>query len=345
MTDFQPPPFDPHLLIRGGHLQTIVSIRSVLGTDLNPQRHVVPVSDDDAIVLHEDRPAVWRSGDGSMLLVHGLSGCHSAPYMLRLTCQMMRRGICVFRMDMRGCGAGHEMAANLTHAGRSDDILAALGAIAEQTGSGPIAAVGVSLGANQLLRAVGRIGAGLDPTPDWFDRFVRIAAVAPPLDLQRCSDNMQRWLMRPYNYYFIRSLLARTPPRVRQREDYQRQVSAGRPKTLRELDDRFTAPLSGFADAVEYYAASSANQVVEHNPVPTLVLAAADDPIVPIGCFVDDKDQWPTSTKLVVAKTGGHVGFVDRQGSSWMDQLLNAWFDRGEMTILQTSAVRSGFGV
>ena len=219
------------------------------------------------------------------------------------------------------------MAANLTHAGRSDDILAALGAIAEQSRSGPIAAVGVSLGANQLLRAVGRIGAGFDPTPDWFDRLIRIAAVAPPLDLLRCSDNMQRWLMRPYNYYFIRSLLARTPPRVQQREDYQRQVSAGRPKTLRELDDRFTAPLSGFADAAEYYAASSANQVVEHNPVPTLVLAAADDPIVPIGCFVDHKDQWPASTKLVVAKTGGHVGFVDRQGSSWMDQLLNAWFD------------------
>lgn len=326
MTEFQPPPFDPHFLIRGGHLQTIVSIRSSLGTDLKPKRHTVTVSDGDAIVLHEDRPAGWRSGDGSMLLIHGLSGCHAAPYMLRLADQLTRQGICVFRMDMRGCGAGHDIAANLTHAGRSEDILAALSAIAQQTKSGPITAAGVSLGANQLLRAVGRVGAGLDAKPEWFDRLVRIAAVAPPLDLQRCSDNMQRLLLRPYNYYFIRALLLRTPERVKQRTDYQRQVAAGRPKTLRELDDRFTAPLSGFADAVEYYSASSANQFTPHNPVPTLVLAAADDPIVPIGCFVDAKDQWSDSTQLVVAKTGGHVGFIDRQRGSWMDQLLSAWF-------------------
>lgn len=328
MTEFQPPPFDPHLLFRGGHLQTIVSIRSTLGTDLMPKQHTVAVSDGDAIVLHDDCPPEWREGDESMLLIHGLAGCHAAPYMLRLADQLVRRGVRVFRMDMRGCGAGHALAANLTHAGRSEDILVALDAIAQLTQAGPIAAAGISMGACQLLRAVGRIGAGKDAKPQWFDRLARIAAVAPPVDLQRCSDNMLRWSLRPYNYYFIRGLLARAPARVKQREDYQRELAAGRPKTLRELDDRFTAPLSGFADAVEYYSKSSANQVVRHNQVPTLVLAAADDPIVPIGCFVDDKDQWPASTRLVIAKTGGHVGFVDRRRSSWMDQLLWAWFDQ-----------------
>jgi predicted alpha/beta-fold hydrolase len=187
-------------------------------------------------------------------------------------------------------------------------------------------AIGVSLGANQLLRAVGRIGAGIDTTPAWFDRLQRIAAVAPPLDLQRCSDNMERWILRPYNYYFIRALLARAPARVRQRDDFQQSVLAGRPKTLRELDDRITAPLSGFADAAEYYTRSSATSVTLHNPVRTLVLAAADDPIVPIGCFVDDKHQWPDSTSLVVSKTGGHVGFIDRRKRSWMDRVMEAWF-------------------
>jgi predicted alpha/beta-fold hydrolase len=56
------------------------------------------------------------------------------------------------------------------------------------------------------------------------------------------------------------------------------------------------------------------------------VLAAADDPIVPIGCFVDDKDQWPASTQLVVTRTGGHVGFIDRNKRSWMDEVVQAWF-------------------
>jgi predicted alpha/beta-fold hydrolase len=326
MNQFQPPPFDPHPVFRGGHLQTIVSIGSRMAKRLTPKQHIVPVTDGDAIVLHEDCPTTWQPGDRSILLVHGLSGCHAAPYMLRLASQFFSKGMRAFRMDMRGCGAGSELAGNLTHAGRSEDIVAALDAIAVRTQSGPMAAFGVSLGANQLLRAVGRIGAGLDATPPWFDRLERIAVVAPPLDLQRCSDNMQRWTMRPYNYYFIRSLLARAPARVRDRHDFQQQVLAGRPRTLRELDDRITAPLSGFADATQYYAASSATTVTRHNSVRTLVLAAADDPIVPIGCFVDDKHQWPASTQLVVTRTGGHVGFIDRNRRSWMDKVVGAWF-------------------
>ncbi len=337
MSEFQPPRFEPHPIVRGGHLQTIVSIGSSLVTDLRPTRHVVPVSDGDSIVLHEDcvvgspassdAPGVGFPHAGSILLVHGLSGCHAAPYMMRLAHRFVQKGIRVFRMDMRGCGAGSELADNLTHAGRSDDIIAALAAIAARTASEPIGAIGVSLGAGQLLRAVGRVGAGLDPTPPWIDRLVRIAAVAPPLDLQRCSDNMQRWSRRPYNYFFIRSLLERAPARVRQRDDYMQQISAGRPRTLRELDDRITAPLSGFADAAEYYAHSSAHLVTKHNPISTLVLAAADDPIVPIGCFLDDNQQWPATTRLIVTKTGGHVGFIDRKKRSWMDQVLEAWFE------------------
>jgi hypothetical protein len=263
-----------------------------------------------------------------MLLIHGLSGCHAAPYMLRLAQRFVRGGLCVFRMDMRGCGAAHDLAHHLTHAGRSDDVIKALETVAALTQTGPISAIGVSLGASQLLRAAGRIGAGIDPRPDWFGRLVRLAAVAPPLDLQRCSDNMERWVLRPYNYYFIRALLARAPARVREREDFQRTISAGRPRTLKELDDRITAPLSGFSDAADYYAQTSANLVTRDNPVRTLVLAASNDPIVPIGCFLDDRDLWPDSTKLVIAKTGGHAGFIDRNNQSWMDHVMEAWFVR-----------------
>lgn len=315
-------------MFRGGHLQTLVTLGAVMATELSPSQHVVPVSDGDSIVLHEDRPGGWRLGDPSMLLIHGLTGCYAAPYMLRLAERFLRGGVRVFRMDMRGCGAAAVWTRNLTHAGRSDDVLRALDAMAALSQAGPLYAIGVSLGASQLLRAVGRIGAGLQAAPDWFERLSRIAAVAPPLDLHRCSKNMERWVLRPYNYYFIKSLLARAPDGVRAREDYQRQLSAGRPRTLRELDERITAPLSGFADADDYYSQASSHQVTRYNRVPTLVLTAGDDPIVPLGCFVDDRTQWPATTKLVIARTGGHVGFVDRHKRSWMDHVLAAWFAR-----------------
>ncbi|MDB4476581.1 alpha/beta fold hydrolase [Rhodopirellula sp.] len=326
MQEFEPPPFDPHPFFRGGHLQTIAATCQISADRLNPIQHRVPVSDGDSIVLHEDCPAGWVSGNQSILLVHGLSGCHAAPYMLRLAERFLQLGTRVFRMDMRGCGAARPLARNLAHAGRSDDVVAALDVIANKSADGPILAIGVSLGAGQLLRAVGRIGRGDSKKPAWFERLERIAVVAPPLDLRRCSINLQRLWLRPYNYYFIRALLESVPPGVRERAEFQNAIIQRRPRTLWELDDRITAPLSGFDGARDYYDQASACRVANFNPVPTLVLTAADDPIVPVGCFADDPGLWPSSTRLIITPTGGHMGFLDRRRKCWIDEAVLSWF-------------------
>ncbi|MGI9443752.1 MAG: YheT family hydrolase [Rubripirellula sp.] len=326
MSEFEPPPFDPHPFFRGGHLQTLAATREVSADLLSPIQHVVSVSDDDSIVLHEDCPAGWVPGERSILLLHGLSGCHAAPYMLRLAERFLKLGSRVFRMDMRGCGAARPLARNLAHAGRSDDVVAALDMIADKSEEGPMLAIGVSLGAGQLLRAVGRIGCGVSVRPAWFERLERIAVVAPPLDLRRCSVNMQRWSLRPYNYYFIRALLGSVPPGVHERAEFQTALLERRPRTLWELDDRITAPLSGFDGAADYYDQASACHVASFNPVPTLVLTAADDPIVPVGCFADNPSLWPQSTRLFITNTGGHMGFLDRRRKCWIDEAVVSWF-------------------
>ncbi len=323
---FQPPPFQPHRLCRGGHLQTILSVSILDSSNLQPIQHVVPVSDGDSIVLHEDQPPGWRPEQGSMLLIHGLSGSHESAYMIRLTSRFYDAGVRVYRMDMRGAGAGAKLTRNLLHSGRSDDVIAALSEIARQTQSGPMMAIGVSLGGHQLLRAVSRIGAGLDQAPEWLDRLVRIAAIAPPFNLPRCSENMGRLSRRIYNHYFIKNLIAQTPPLVQEREEYKRLISERRPRTLLELDNRMTAPLSGFASAMDYYERCTVHHIAKHNPVTTLVLVAADDPIVPVTNFTDQEVRWPSPTTLHITDTGGHVGFIDRYRKSWMDQAIMQWF-------------------
>ncbi|WP_372895412.1 YheT family hydrolase [Stieleria sp.] len=352
MKNFVPPPFKPDLLIRGGHLQTLASLRAPgqqIAADAN---HVVELPDGDAIVLHEnaavDGGAVDRCqsagqsaasdigrtgpladrtlGGRTVVLFHGLSGCHGSPYMIRLAGRFVRLGWTVYRVDMRGCGAARDLSRGLSHAGRSEDVLAALDFVARRHPDSQLAAVGVSLGGNQLLRLAGRVGAGLDARPEWFDRLERIAVVAPPIDLVRCSENMERLSRRLYNYYFIRTLFERIAPAVREREHFQKIASLGRPKTLLELDDRLTAPLSGFQGALEYYRQCGATHVTASNPVKTLVLAAKDDPIVPADCFTNAR--WPDRTRVLLTATGGHAGFVGRQRSYWMDDCLIAWLNR-----------------
>lgn len=328
MVEFDPSQFRSHRLIRGGHLQTIFSVGRSEVSPQNTVQHIVELPDKDAVVLHDDQPTGWKPGQTSLLLIHGLSGCHGSPYMIRLANRFVAAGWRTFRMDMRGCGAAWGLARQLNHAGRSEDVLLGLDHIAGLTRSGAIHAFGVSLGANQLLRAMGRIGQGSDSRPDWFGRLKRIAAVVPPLDLQRCSDNMQRWSRRPYNYYFIRQLLARVPKLVGQRDDCQRFLAGPRPSTLRELDDQMTAPMSGFADAAEYYAHASSCNVLAGNRVETLIVAAQDDPIVPIDCFTNVADELPPTTKLLISPGGGHNGFIGPAKQSWLDSCMTDWFLR-----------------
>jgi len=325
MKPFQPAPFRSSLLIRGGHLQTILSIRAESASGLSPRRHFVEVSGGDQIVLHEDGSSDLRFDAPCVLFIHGLSGSHASPYMERFARRFLRRGYRVFRVDMRGCGFGADLADHLTHAGRSQDVLDALSHIAGHYPSSELFAAGVSLGGAQLLRAVGRLGAGLQETPEWFSRVRRVAAVAPPVDLIRCSDHMQKLRLRLYNYYFIRSLLRRLPKRLWNNKAFQEEMSRPAPRTLRELDDRFTAPLSGFRDAIHYYAESSCNRVTRDIDVPTLVLASKDDPIVPVGSFQDDPSQWSKSTQLLITPQGGHAGYIGRKNQCWMSEVIEHW--------------------
>lgn len=326
MRAFTSPPFRPHRLLRGGHLQTIATAFQRPSPLLAAAaEHRVDLPDGDAVVLHDDRPATWRAGDPSLLLIHGLCGCHSASYMTRLADRFGRRGVRTFRMDMRGCGAAANLARRLTHAGRSDDVLEAIRRIASITGDGPIWAIGISLGGNQLLKGLGELGSGETSLGAAADRLVRAAAVSPPIDLAQCAARMQRLVLRPYNRYFIRALFKRIPPQVRASDAFARLDLRRLPRTLRELDERITAPLSGFTSADDYYHRSAAAPRVAANRVETLVLSAADDPIVPVACF--KRAEWPRATHLEIAPSGGHVAFLARGAQRcWMDECLGDWF-------------------
>jgi uncharacterized protein len=74
-----------------------------------------------------------------------------------------------------------------------------------------------------------------------------------------------------------------------------------------------TARYCGFADASDYYARSSASRVVSEIRVPTLIIAAKDDPFVPFGPFQDHAilgNRWIT---LMAPEHGGHCAFISQE--------------------------------
>ena len=83
--------------------------------------------------------------------------------------------------------------------------------------------------------------------------------------------------------------------------------NAFRPNTVDEL---YTAPDAGQPSAEAYYAWASAGPVLGRIRVPTLVLSASDDPMVPVSMFEPWRDA--ASVRFVHPRTGGHVGYVGR---------------------------------
>ena len=330
---FQPTPFVAHPLFRGGFLQTIAPRYLPAVNCPVDQRHQVDLEDGDALVLHQSDPQV-STGDTkdqqetgpNLVLYHGLGGCHRSQYMQRITDGALALGWRVYRVDMRGCGQAIDLASGINHAGRSDDVAAALEFVGQRHPAGQLFAAGVSLGGNQLLRFLGRVGAGQDARPAWFCRLLAAVAVVPPIDLVACSHNMQRLSRRIYNHYFIKALFDSIGTRARQQAAFQQLLSGRRPRTLWELDERLTAPLSGFAGAKEYYESSSSAAVAPQIDLPCLVVSAKDDPIIPAGCFAGV--QWSATTTWLGCKSGGHAGFVGPGRVPWIDRCVLQWLQR-----------------
>ena len=358
------PPFRPHPLVRGGHLQTILGCYLPGQVQVLGVQRRVPLWDGDEIVLHDDGPSPsllagtkpgpgaplagsdsddrelltpgycdgkrygssdqnWQSGDPVAILIHGLGGCHQSGYMRRCSEKLRARGVRVFRMDLRGCGAGAALARNALHAGRSEDAAAALAFVVEHCPDSPVHLVGFSMGANIVLKLAGELGSDVPPN------LASVMAVAPPIDLVECSRNMQRGLNRYYDRTFVRGLVQHVRRREQLVPDALSRPLVPHPRKLVEFDSLFTAPLSGFADVNDYYTRASSGPLLAKITVPALVIAAASDPIVPVLSF--EQASFSPTTQLIITPCGGHLGFIAASGPDpdrrWIDWRVVEWIE------------------
>jgi uncharacterized protein len=313
------PAFRPHRLLRNPHAQTILGGYDWRRSSAHRAvQHVIALDDGDCIVLHDDQPAAWTPKDPAALLIHGLSGSHASPYVARTAAKLNARGVRTFRMDLRGCGAGAKLAHQPMHAGRSEDAAAALSKVAALCPKSPLAAIGFSLGANIVLKMAGEMA---ERTPEMLRG---VLAAAPPIDLAATCRNISVGVNVLYDLSFVRGLVQMVENRRRVLPAARHVDLPRRPRRLWEFDDLVTAPLAGFAGAEDYYARSSSAPLLPAIQIPTLIVAAADDPLIPVRQFEDA--SYSPSVMLHITEYGGHVGYLGADGFDpdrrWLDWRL-----------------------
>ncbi len=277
-----------------------------------------------------------------VLIVHGLEGSVESSYVKGVCEKALNIGFSVCRVNLRNCGDTLHLARGLYNAGMSEDIVAIAADLKKRFGFEQIFLSGFSLGGNIVLKAAGEqghannarghavvergqasiagtqfdieSGAGHEQSerePRDADNIIdAVCAVCPPVELDQCVSTIERgenWL---YENGFLISLKEKVRAKNRLfpgRYDVEILSSI---TSLRGFDNTFTAPDAGYSDAAAYYHGASALRVISAINIPSLIVAAVDDPLVPISSFSGREFSENDNVTLLTPKNGGHVAFV-----------------------------------
>jgi uncharacterized protein len=243
----------------------------------------------------------------TLLLLHGLEGSADAHYMRGIADKAWARGFNVVRLNQRNCGGTDHLAEGVYHSGLTADPMSVLRELIDRDGLSSVAVAGYSLGGNLALRMAGEYGS---QAPRQVKAF---AAVSPTLDLAACVDALERSANWLYQWNFVRDLKRRIKRKAALYPGVYSTQPLDRLRTVRQFDDTYTAPMSGFTDAADYYHRASALRLIDRVAVPTLIITADDDPFIPVAQFRCAAVTGNQHVKVVLTRHGGHCGFIARR--------------------------------
>ena len=261
------------------------------------------VASDSQVMAH----CLWQPRhrlQPTVVVLHGLEGSSGVHYMRGIADKAWRRGWNVVLLNQRNCGGTEHLAPGLYHSGLTEDPRAVMRALIASDHLDRFAVVGYSLGGNLAVKLAGEAGDHPDIP------LVAVAAVCPTIDLERCVRAIERRTNIPYHFNFVRNLRARMRRKHAAWPGLFDLAPLGGVWTIRKFDDVYTAPHHGFGDATNYYYRASAMRVVDRISIPTLILAAEDDPFVPYEQFLDPVLAGRPEIDVRISKHGGHCGFV-----------------------------------
>jgi uncharacterized protein len=315
------PRFVPAAGLAGPHAQTLFAhfVRPRRLPAVSRRRWELPDGDFvDVDVLAARRPDAPR-----VLVLHGLEGSsRGSSYVAACLRGAAQRGWGAVALNFRSCSGFENRLPISYNAGATEDPLWVLRRLRDEA-PGPVFAIGFSLGANVLLKLLA--DSGKDAPVD------AAVAVSAPFDLARCAEALDRWdsLTAAYRLRFVFGLrdkayakAARHPGKI----DVER---IRRTLSLREFDDAVTAPLHGYTGADDYYARASAGaNAVAAIRRPTLLISAADDPMIPPSSFPTTAAEQNPFIVPALSEHGGHVGFVAgtvRNPIFWAEETALDW--------------------
>ncbi len=211
-------------------------------------------------------------------------------------------------LNFRGCSGQSNRKARFYHSGDTQDLHTTVSHIIAQNDYSDMALIGFSLGGNCDFVVPG--GAGREHSSlDQESRDVFCWR------LRACGVKITKSGGGIYLKRFLRLLHKKIKMKMQAMPGSIDDNGYNQIKTLEDFDDRYTAPLHGFRDALDYYDKSSCGPFLGKISVPTLLVNSADDPFLAESAYPVQEARASAHLVLEVTDFGGHVGFLAFNGS------------------------------
>jgi predicted alpha/beta-fold hydrolase len=300
--------YNKPVFLFSAHLETIYPalLRKVNGVAYARERIQTP--DDDFL----DVDWLTQGAARVVIISHGLEGNTSRAYVKGMAQAFFNQNFDVLAWNFRGCSGEVNKQLRFYHSGATDDLDFVIHH-AIQKGYKEIRLIGFSLGGNMTLKYLGE----KKPPAE-----IRAAAVfSVPMDLHSSCLRISKPSNWVYSNRFLNSLKTKVITKSCVRPELN-VTGIHKIRTLIDFDDRYTAPLHGFLNAVDYYQRCSSVHFVDSIKTPTLIVNAQNDPFLSDECYPRQRLSTHAFVRFEDPGFGGHVGFAQfsKNGLYWSEE-------------------------
>jgi predicted alpha/beta-fold hydrolase len=307
---------NPPFLLKPAAVQTVLASAGLRAWGKNPMvgaaREIILTTAEGVRLLGAMSRQPMHHRKGLIILLHGWEGSSHSTYIRTTGRFLFSRGFDVFRLNLRDHGPSHHLNTGIFYAVLLDEVFDAVRQISETENGRPVLLAGFSLGGNFVLR-IARRCAGQP-----IDNLKQVIAISPVLDpdkaTARIDDNrlIQKYFLKKW-----RRSLAIKQRLYPQHYDFSTILDVD---NIREMTERLLERYSSYTNAKAYFKGYALiNNDLRGLTIPTTIITAKDDPIIPVEDFYDLHTS--NTTRLIVQPYGGHNGFLE----GWR---LNGWYEQ-----------------
>jgi hypothetical protein len=255
----------------------------------------------------------WLIGGNNRLMIisHGLEGSSRRPYVQRHAAFFHERNWDILAWNCRGCSGEINRLKKSYHHGDIADY----GRMMQEAFTRDyreIVLVGFSMGGNMQLKYLAMQG----KSPD-----VRIKAsvgYSVPCHLEHSARTLE-W---KENRIYLKRFLAKLREKLERKAQIfpELQFDWDQIRSFSDFNTAYTLPVYGFASEQEFYEQARTDILLEKIQVPSLIVNAANDPMLSGKNYPTEEAGRSAQVWLEVPRKGGHVGFTRSfRAYSWME--------------------------